>query len=474
MKWLTGFLVIFKWRFLFPPAQLIAIVFGLMGMLLLISCTPAPGSPPESPTAEQATPINMDDPLVQDARSFAEDQGISLEEALARLEYQQTIGEIQPALEAELADSYGGLWAEHQPEYKIVIALTSGDESTVQSYIEGKPWAEFVEVRRVEHTLAELREAQAAANRAASEINTAVSTGTNVFENRVDLWVGNPDLFLSELATAGLELPDSVMVLAIDPDSPPPETNKETVIEATTADGRTIYLPRQAPTDVSMAALNEGRLVEENGCLRVESQGYVETFLVIWPFDSELRVTGEDIEVLNGDGQIIARVGEIARMGGGAVESSTAIGRVRGAFPGLPDYACRGPVWIAGDLETLAEQAIPDFYISPFSSGSRILALFIEQSRPSEVEGTLSGELTVDGDGCMRVDGHVILWPPRYFLREDPLRIVAEDRTEIAEVGEQIQIEGAEKTSQDYRFFDNKMSCSGPYWGAATAAAAAE
>ena len=59
--------------------------------------------------------------------------------------------------------------------------------------------------------------------------------------------------------------------------------------------------------------------------------------------------------------------------------------------------------WIAGELETLAAQAIPDIYINPFSSDGRILAMFIYQSRPSVAKGTLSGELIVDDQGCMRV-----------------------------------------------------------------------
>ena len=88
--------------------------------------------------------IDMEDPLVRDAMSFAEHQGITLEDAVRRLQHQQTIGNIQPHLEADLPETYGGLWVEHQPEYRIVIALTIGDESTIQPYIEGKPWAEFV------------------------------------------------------------------------------------------------------------------------------------------------------------------------------------------------------------------------------------------------------------------------------------------------------------------------------------------
>ena len=67
------------------------------------------------------TPLDPDDPFVRDATSFAEHEGLSLEEAVRRLEFQETIGAIQPELEADLPDSYAGLWVEHQPQYRIVI-----------------------------------------------------------------------------------------------------------------------------------------------------------------------------------------------------------------------------------------------------------------------------------------------------------------------------------------------------------------
>ena len=107
------------------------------------------------------------DSLNPDAAAFAADAGLSLEEANQWLKFQETIGDIQPLLMADLPDSFGGLWVEHEPAYRIVIALTEGDEKTIQPYIEGADWAEFVEVRPVTYTLEELEAAQAVASQAA-------------------------------------------------------------------------------------------------------------------------------------------------------------------------------------------------------------------------------------------------------------------------------------------------------------------
>jgi hypothetical protein len=411
------------------------------------------------------TPLDPDDPFVRDATSFAEHEGLSLEEAVRRLEFQETIGAIQPELEADLPDSYAGLWVEHQPQYRIVIALTEGNESTIQPYVDDKAWADHVEVRPADYSLAVLRNAQQEASRVAGQLNLALTTAVDVKQNRVELLVGNPDLFQADLAAVGLDLPPAVIILPIAAEEPLPETNQGVLFEANTADGRTVYLPKQPPVAESMAALMEGELIEVDGCLRITDDNYKDGFLILWPSDSDFRVGGEQIEVLNGAGEIVARVGERLRLGGGAMESSRSMERFDELIPGLAKSNCPGPYWVAGEIETLSEQMIPDIYINPYSSGDRILAFFIYQSRSSQVEGTISGELSVDSIGCLRVGDYAIFWPPDSYLREDPLRVFDRQNNLLAEIGEVIELSGAEKQPQDYRFFENKVNCSGPYWG---------
>ena len=299
---------------------------------------------------EDETPILVDNPDVQ---YFAEDMGISLEEAARRLSYQQTIGSIQPQLMADLADSFGGLWVEHEPAYRIVIALTDGDKSTVEQYIQGFEWATFVEVINVEHTLAQLSADQAAVSGAAQEINVPVSSAVDVMNNRVEVTIGNPALFEEELAEAGFELPETVDLVAVDPGSELPDSNRGDVLQAADKDGRTIYLPRQAPSNISMAALMEGTLIEVDGCLRISDDSYPNGFMVIWRHDAGLRFSGEAIEVVNGRGDVIARAGEAITAGGGALESPRAGQQLQENIPGLPVDTCPGPYWVIAEMETL-------------------------------------------------------------------------------------------------------------------------
>ena len=78
--------------------------------------TPTPSSQPATPTLE------VSDALRRDASAMAEELGISVDEALRRLQYQDGIGDLQAALMANEHDTFAGLWIEHQPEYRIVIA----------------------------------------------------------------------------------------------------------------------------------------------------------------------------------------------------------------------------------------------------------------------------------------------------------------------------------------------------------------
>jgi len=145
---------------------------------------------------------------------------------MQRMQWQETIGEVQPVLMADLPGTYGGLWVEEQPDYRIVIALTEGDLETIRPYLAGYEWADFVEVQPVNYTLEELRADQIVASQAAETVQVLATTAVDIVNNRVELIVGNPGLFYTDLDQAGIELPESVVVLVSDPEGELPDTNR--------------------------------------------------------------------------------------------------------------------------------------------------------------------------------------------------------------------------------------------------------
>lgn len=447
------------------PKKYYVVLFALL-LFVLVAC--APSSEPAGPAPQSSTePAGSTPTLNPDAQFYADEYGISLEEAGQRLEWQSAIGELNATLEANEAETFAGLWIEHEPEFKIVVAFTENGEETLAPYIAGRPFAAVVEVREYEYSWDELRAVQqelTAAIEALEPLN--FSSGVDVQNNRVTLTVANPAALLAELETAGYTLPPMVVVEAIDPGNIPDDT-RGGVTEYTGPDGQTIYFPRQGPAVAYMDALLEGTLaLDEAGCLRMEYPGMGADGelgpLVIWHYDFTLHVEGDAVEVLNGAGEVVARVGEEVRMGGGFGSEV--------ALPGMPLEACPGPYWILGSIETLEAQAIPDidvYFVA--GDGDAVRAVFYSQSKPAGGEAGITGVLTVE-EGCFRVGDYTILWPPDIWPNEDadPLQVVyRRDGVEalIVTVGEEVTLPGQERGPGDYRFFENKVNCAGPYWG---------
>jgi hypothetical protein len=443
--------------------------FGRMLILLLIilltACAPG-GAEPE--LAETAVPPETQNP---DAAAYAEDVGISLEEANERLALQDDIGELGASLETNEVDSFAGLWIEHEPEYRVVVAFVGDEgEGVIRPYLQTYPaLADVIEVRAAQYTLAELESAQQEAFSIVEQLGPlSIAGGVDVMNNQVFLTVGNPELFLQAVEEAGYELPPMVEVGPIDPKNIP-SSNSGGLDEYIGPDGQTIYFPRQAPAVAGMDALLEGTLIlDVKGCLRVqhESVPLAEAPVIIWHYDFSLEINGEEITVLNGDGEPVGRVGEWTRMGGG--EGGRTL-----AAPEMPE-ACPGPYWILGSIETLAEQAIPDIYPHHLinDAGDTLRGIYYYQSKAAVNEGNLNGTLAIDDEGCFRVDNYTLFWPPNIWPDEDtdPLQIVFRGNgieVPMFAVGDEITLPGGEKTAEDYRFFENKITCPGPFWGVA-------
>ncbi len=68
---------------------------------------------------------------------YAKDQDVPLEEAVRRLQLQESVGKLGAELEANERDTFAGLWIEHEPEYRVVAAFTRDGEETIRPYVEG-------------------------------------------------------------------------------------------------------------------------------------------------------------------------------------------------------------------------------------------------------------------------------------------------------------------------------------------------
>ena len=110
-----------------------------------------------------------------------------------------------------------------------------------------------------------------------------------------------------------------------------------------------VFFPKQAPVvgpREVMLALFEGQLVVVDRCLRVNDSGSSISYLLVWPPEYTVRGGADPIQVLDGAGQVVARVGEQVRVSGGEIESVRYLDeQVRQTLPA----DCAGPYWIVGD-----------------------------------------------------------------------------------------------------------------------------
>jgi hypothetical protein len=144
-----------------PPK---AVTRGLPVALLILGAAcadPTPSSPTAS--APEETPPEVTDALRMDAGELVKDTGMSLDEAIAVLQRQPLVGKLGSALKERGPASFGGLFIDYVPEYRITLLSLPGGGDDVTRAVDDLGFAKlnpFVDVRETPYTEDVLREAQ--------------------------------------------------------------------------------------------------------------------------------------------------------------------------------------------------------------------------------------------------------------------------------------------------------------------------
>ena len=149
----------------------------------------------------------------QDAQMYTLDFGVELSEATRRLTLQETIGKLGATLESNEADTVGGFWIQHEPEYRVVAAFTRDGEETIAKYVQDGPLVDIIEVRTVDATLEELKRSQREAGSIVRGLGFQAASGINVFENRAEIYVRDRSQVEEALEESGKILPEYVRIL---------------------------------------------------------------------------------------------------------------------------------------------------------------------------------------------------------------------------------------------------------------------
>jgi heat shock protein HslJ len=152
-----------------------------------------------------------------EVQEYAEDNGIGLDEAVYRFEVMDDAGidRLEAELSANEAHTFGGLWFEHQPTFRVVVAFTRDGERTIERYLADQPWAQLVEVRTVPATYRELQDAERRAARVLRRLGIDFSSDIHIAEGDVEVNVTDEAALDAALARAGVALPEQVHVVQV-------------------------------------------------------------------------------------------------------------------------------------------------------------------------------------------------------------------------------------------------------------------
>jgi len=267
---------------------------------------------------------------------------------LSRLDTQNedAIDTLNNQLQTNEADTFAGLWLQHEPKYRVVVAFTHNGDETIQKYVaNNSELANLIEVRPAEYTYAQLQADQQTVLEILDQLQLSVGVGILVQKNQVDLGTADRAALDAALAEANIQLPESVTISTFY------KSVGETPPFAITP-VPDVFMPQLKQRDASyMAALIIGELIVQDGCLRILSEG--ESTLVIWQADYFLTDNNGLLQVLDETAEVVAQVGETIYLGGGE-QSTIQANELREPIPEL----CGGPYWRMGEF--LPEEFIPN------------------------------------------------------------------------------------------------------------------
>jgi hypothetical protein len=283
--------------------------------------------------------VLMDNPGLQDAQQYAREMGVPLAEAVSRLQWQSRVdvGDLENALQAHEKETFAGLWLQHEPAFRIVVAFTERGGETIRRYVAAdSELAQLIEVRPARYTLERLLADQESAHQILRQAALQASSGVNLMENRVEVYVTDTAGLAAALAAVNATFPESVIVTAVyEPVGDTPPFSITPVPD--------VFMAQLKVRDAFfMGALLTAELVVENGCLQAQTEHGLH--LIIWQADYFLTQRDGRIHVLDEKGDVVATVGETFSMGGGEIP---AVAEVELRAP-IPEACAGGPHWRMG------------------------------------------------------------------------------------------------------------------------------
>jgi len=130
---------------------------------------------------------SSDSALMRDAQHYAADYGVSLIEAVSRLQLQEEIRILNNRLRGDFPETFAGLWVQHTPLYRVHLSFTEYDNTKIEEYLQNTS-LNGVEVTKARLSLQELRSLQSVLQHTVNRLGISADFDINLPENQVELY----------------------------------------------------------------------------------------------------------------------------------------------------------------------------------------------------------------------------------------------------------------------------------------------
>lgn len=173
---------------------------------------PITPKPPE--TWKQDTTL-VSEALLRDAKTYAALYGVTVEEAVQRLNLQKDIGAANSRLLSQEEDTFAGIWIQHTPEFRVFVRFKNGPGVQARAYLQNSPFGALITFQTAEASLQELKAEQALVADLLKSSDIPFMTGIDTSEGKVNLYVTDLSAVTNYLKSIGQSLPEHVKIVQV-------------------------------------------------------------------------------------------------------------------------------------------------------------------------------------------------------------------------------------------------------------------
>jgi hypothetical protein len=151
----------------------------------------------------------------RDAQQYAADYGVTVGEAMRRLQLQARASRLEARLASQERGTFGGLYIEHRPRFRVVAKFTRDPDATLSRNAPEAELAAETEAVAAERTLVDLEQAQLAVYGAVTGLGVQAESGIDIPAGRIKLYVLDEAPIQRAVATGTLQIPAYVDIVRV-------------------------------------------------------------------------------------------------------------------------------------------------------------------------------------------------------------------------------------------------------------------